>query len=133
MIAKPSIAFNDFSGTAKDVTARNVNGRNILSVRAFQNKVVTPAQATTRNQLSKISREYKQLSDSQMQSWEVLAKHLKGISTFGKAADFLELIVNLSLFSRKFVCYDMTISWIQIYSINNFLSFRNTYMIIIQV
>ena len=85
MIAKPSIAFNDFSGTAKDVTARNVNGRNILSVRAFQNKVVTPAQATTRNQLSKISREYKQLSDSQMQSWEILAKHLKAASYLGSS------------------------------------------------
>ncbi len=87
MIAKPSIAFNDFAGTAKDVTARTVNGRNVLSVRAKQSKVVTPAQATSRNQLSKISREYKQLSDSQMRAWEVLAKHLKGISYFGKAAE----------------------------------------------
>ena len=87
MIAKPSIAFNDFAGTAKDVTARTVNGRNVLSVRAKQSKVVTPAQANSRNQLSKISREYKQLSDSQMQAWEVLAKHLKGISYFGKAAE----------------------------------------------
>ena len=86
MIAKPSIAFNDFAGTAKDVTARTVNGRNVLSVRAKQSKVVTPAQANSRNQLSKISREYKQLSDSQMQAWEVLAKHLKGVTYFGKAA-----------------------------------------------
>ena len=87
MIAKPSIAFNDFSGTAKDVTARNVKGRNILSVRAYQSKVVTPAQAVTRNQLSKISREYKQLSDSQMQSWEVLASHLRAASSIGSSAD----------------------------------------------
>lgn len=87
MIAKPSIAFNDFSGTAKDVTARNVQGRNVLSVRAYQSKVVTPAQATTRNQLSKISREYKQLSDSQMHAWEVLAQHLKGISVLGSSAE----------------------------------------------
>lgn len=87
MIAKPSIAFNDFASTAKDVTARTVNGRNVLPVRAKQSKVVTPAQATSRNQLSKISREYKQLSDSQMRAWEVLAKHLKGISYFGKAAE----------------------------------------------
>ena len=87
MIAKPSIAFNDFSGTAKDVTARNVNGRNILSSRAQHSKIVTPAQAVTRNKLSKISRAYKQLSDSQMMAWEVLAEHMKGISTFGKAAE----------------------------------------------
>lgn len=87
MIAKPSIAFNDFSGSAKDVTARNVNGRNVLSVRAYQNKIVTPSQAVSRNSLSKISRAYKQLSDSQMSAWAVLAEHMKGISTFGKAAE----------------------------------------------
>ena len=87
MIAKPSIAFNDFSGTSKDVTARNVNGRNILSSRAQHSKIVTPAQAVTRNKLSKISRAYKQLSDSQMMAWEVLASHMKGISTLGKAAE----------------------------------------------
>ena len=86
MIAKPSIAFNDFAGTAKDVTARNVNGRNILSSRAQHSKIVTPAQAVSRNKLSKISRAYKQLSDSQMMAWEVLASHLKGISTFGQSA-----------------------------------------------
>ena len=87
MIAKPSIAFNDFSGTAKDVTARSVNGRNILSVRAQQSKIVTPAQAVSRNKLSKISRAYKQLSDSQMIAWGTLASHLKGISTFGSPAE----------------------------------------------
>ncbi len=87
MIAKPSIAFNDFSGTAKDVTARSVNGRNILSVRAQQSKIVTPAQAVSRNKLSKISRAYKQLSDFQMTAWGTLASHLKGISTFGSPAE----------------------------------------------
>ena len=86
MIAKPSIAFNDFSGTAGEVTARNVNGRNILSLRAKHNNIVTPAQAVSRNRLSEISRAYKQLSDSEMNAWEVLAGHLKGISTFGQAA-----------------------------------------------
>ena len=55
MIVKPSIAFNDFAGTAKDVTARNVKGRNILSSRAQHSKIVTPAQAVSRNRLSKIS------------------------------------------------------------------------------
>jgi len=86
MIAKPSIAFNDFSGTAKEVTARNVNGRNVLSVRAKQAKVFTPAQAVSKNSLSSISRAYKQLTDSQIAAWWELAGHMKGISTFGDAA-----------------------------------------------
>ena len=69
------------------MTARSVNGRNILSVRAQQSKIVTPAQAVSRNKLSKISRAYKQLSDSQMTAWGTLASHLKGISTFGSPAE----------------------------------------------
>ena len=87
MIVKPSIAFNDFAGTAKDVTARNVKGRNILSSRAQHSKKVTPAQAVSRNRLSKISRTFRQLSDSQINQWEVLAGHMKGISTLGSAAE----------------------------------------------
>ena len=69
------------------MTARSVNGRNILSVRAQQSKIVTPAQAVSRNKLSKISRAYKQLADSQMTAWGTLASHLKGISTFGSPAE----------------------------------------------
>ena len=81
MIAKPSIAFNDFAGTAKDVTARNVKGRNVLSSRAQHSKVVTPAQAVSRNRLSGISRSYKKLTSVQQSGWATLAEHLKGIGT----------------------------------------------------
>ena len=62
----------------------SMKGRTLLNHKAYQPKTKTPAQASSRNSLSKISRAYKQLTDSQMQSREVLAKHLKGISTFGK-------------------------------------------------
>ena len=109
MIAKPSIAFNDFAGTAKEVTARNVNGRNVLSVRAKQSRIVTPAQASSRNSLSKISRAYKQLTDSQMQSWEVLAKHLKATSYLGSSADmtahnaFVRINVNRNLAGESII------------------------------
>lgn len=109
MIAKPSIAFNDFAGTAKEVTARNVNGRNVLSVRAKQSRSVTPAQASSRNSLSKISRAYKQLTDSQMQSWEVLAKHLKSASYLVSSADmtahnaFVKINMNRSLAGESIV------------------------------
>ena len=33
MIASPSIAFNDFSGSANDVTARQSKGRTVLTVK----------------------------------------------------------------------------------------------------
>ena len=83
----PSIAFGEFSGSAGDVTARSIGGRTILNHKAYQSKVKTPSQAVSRNTLSKVSRAYKQLTDSQMKAWGALAEHLKGISTFGKAAE----------------------------------------------
>ena len=87
MIVKPSIAFNDFAGSAKGVTARNVKGRNILSSKAQHSKSVTPAQAVSRNRLSLISRSYKKLTDLQMSAWGRLAEKMKGISTLGTAAE----------------------------------------------
>ena len=87
MIVKPSIAFNDFAGSAKGVTARNVKGRNILSSKAQHSKSVTPAQAVSRNRLSLISRSYKKLSSAQMSAWGKLAERMKGISTLGTAAE----------------------------------------------
>ena len=87
MKAIPSIAFGEFSGSAGDVSARSIGGRTLLNHKAYQSKVKTPAQAVSRNTLSKVSRAYKQLSDSQMKAWGALAEHLKGISTFGKAAE----------------------------------------------
>ena len=86
MKALPSIAFNEFAGSAGDVTARSVKGRTLLNHKAYQSRKKTPAQASSRNSLSKISRAYKQLTDSQMSAWAVLAGHMKGISTFGDAA-----------------------------------------------
>ena len=87
MIVKPSIAFNDFAGSAKGVTARNVKGRNILSSKAQHSKSGTPAQAVSRNRLSLISRSYKKLSSAQMSAWGKLAERMKGISTLGTAAE----------------------------------------------
>ena len=87
MKALPSIAFSGFNGSAGNVTAKVTKGRQILSSRSQHSYITTIAQSVSRNRLSKISRSYKQLSDSQMKGWETLAGHLKGISTFGKAAE----------------------------------------------
>ena len=87
MIVRPSIAFSDFSCSAKGVTARSTKGKTILSSKSQHSSITTPAQAVSRNTLSRISRSYKQLSDSQMKGWEILADRMKGISTLGKAAE----------------------------------------------
>ncbi len=86
MKALPSIAFNEFSGSAKDVTARVSKGRQVLSSRCMHSHVKTGAQASSRNRFSGISRAYRKLSSVQMAEWATLAEHMKGISTFGEAA-----------------------------------------------
>jgi len=87
MKALPSIAFNEFKGSAGDVTARVSKGRQVLSARSMHSSSKTPAQAVSRNRLAMISRSYKKLTDEQMKAWAVLAEKMKGISTFGQAAE----------------------------------------------
>ncbi|MBR5677820.1 MAG: hypothetical protein IKX20_06755 [Paludibacteraceae bacterium] len=86
MQALPSIAFGGFSGSAKGVTARQVGGRTILSVKSFPTGQTTVAQVVRRASLTKISKSYKLLSDSQMREWERLAEHCSGASVFGQKA-----------------------------------------------
>ena len=86
MQALPSIAFGGFSGSARGVTARQVGGRTILSVKSFPTGQTTVAQVVRRASLTKISKSYKLLSDSQMLEWERLAEHCSGASVFGQKA-----------------------------------------------
>lgn len=83
MKALPSIAFNDFSGTAKDVTARHFRGRTVLTVRPFPSKVVSSSQKTNRNAMSKISRAFKKLTTEQIAAWAALGERLKSESVLG--------------------------------------------------
>ena len=85
MKALPSIAFNDFSGTAKDVTARHFRGRTVLTVRPFPSKVVSSSQKTNRNAMDKISRAYKTLSDAQIAGWSALGERLHSESILGSS------------------------------------------------
>ncbi len=49
----------------------------------------------SRSTLSKISRSYKQLSDSQMKGWETLAGKMKGICAFDKLAELIPLSIKM--------------------------------------
>ena len=98
MQALPSIAFGGFSGSAKGVTARQVDGRTILSVRSWPTGQTTSAQVVRRASLSKITKSYKTLTDSQMKEWERLAQHSAGASVFGQKAQIsgINLYVRLN-------------------------------------
>ncbi|MBR1699659.1 MAG: hypothetical protein IJ714_07745 [Bacteroidales bacterium] len=86
MIALPSIAFGGFSGSAKGVTARQVGGRSILSLKCWPGGPATNAQVVRRASMSKISKSWKALTAEQMQEWDRLAEHTSGQSSLGEKA-----------------------------------------------
>ena len=99
MIALPSIAFGGFSGSAKGVTARQVGGRSILSLKCFPTGAATGAQLARRASLKKISKSWKELSSAQMTGWDRLAEHASGQSSLGQKAEIsgLNLYIRLNV------------------------------------
>ena len=96
MIALPSIAFGGFSGSAKDVTARQVGGRSILTCRTWPTGPSTNAQVARRASLKKISKSWQLLSNDQRLAWDRLAEGATGITVLGQKAK----ISGLNLFVR---------------------------------
>ena len=87
MIVRPSIAFSGFSGSAKDVTARQVHGRSILSCRTWPTGMATPVQLVRRASLRQISKSFRTLTAEQMAAWNTLAKGVKSKTILGEAAE----------------------------------------------
>lgn len=104
MIALPSIAFGGFSGSAKGVTARYQNGRSILSLKAYPTGFATASQLARRSSLSRISKAYKNLSDSEMKAWENLAEQTSGKSVFGQKAKLSAHNLFVRLNSNRAYC-----------------------------
>lgn len=101
MIALPSIAFGGFSGSAKGVTARQVGGRSVLSLKCFPTGVATGAQLARRASLKKISKSWKALSSEQMREWDRLAEHASGASSLGQKAEISGLNLYIRLNSYR--------------------------------
>ena len=99
MQALPSIAFGGFSGSAKGVTARQVSGRTILSVKSFPTGQTTNAQVVRRASMAKITKSWKLLTNEQMQEWDRLAKHASSASVLGQKTEIsgLNLYIRLNV------------------------------------
>ena len=115
MIALPSIAFGAFSGSAKDVTARQVGGRSILSVRCWPTGQATVAQVAVRANFSQITKSYRTLSDAQMRGWSQLAEHETGQSSLGSKAELsgMNLYVRLNanrVMAGEAICADAPVA-----------------------
>ena len=98
MIALPSIAFGGFSGSAKDVTARQVGGRSILTCRTWPTGPSTNAQVARRASLKKIAKSWQLLTNDQRLDWDRLAEGATGITVLGQKAKIsgLNLYVRLN-------------------------------------
>ncbi|MDZ4059093.1 MAG: hypothetical protein U1D64_03515, partial [Bacteroidales bacterium] len=72
----PSIAFNDFSGSAGNVTARKTGDNTYLSTRTKHSKKKTTYQAATRCRFTDTTRGYSKITEEQRQGWISLAKNL---------------------------------------------------------
>ena len=97
MIVRPSIAFSGFSGSAKDVTARQVHGRSILSCRTWPTGMATPVQLVRRASLRQISKSFQTLTAEQMAAWNTLAKGVKSKTILGEAAEISGLNLYIKL------------------------------------
>ena len=110
MIALPSIAFGGFSGSAKGVTARQVGGRSVLSLKCYPTGVATGAQLARRASLKKISKSWKELTSAQMADWDRLAEHETGQSSFGQKAEISGLNLYIRLNSNRVMAGERIVS-----------------------
>lgn len=119
MIALPSIAFGGFSGSAKGVTARYQNGRSILSLKSYPTGFATAAQLARRSSLTRISKAYKNLNDSEMMAWEKLAEQSRGKSVFGQKARLTAHNLFVRLNSNRAYCGETTLLTVPPANIND--------------
>lgn len=73
MKALPSIAFNEFRGTAGEVTARRIGGATVLNGRAQHSHVKSPKQSEHRAHFSYITKQFRLLTSEQQAAWACLA------------------------------------------------------------
>lgn len=77
----PSIAFNDFSGSSGNVTARKIGDKTVLSSRTKHSRKKTPSQAAIRCRFGDTSRSYSEITEEQRQGWISLANNLGSYTT----------------------------------------------------
>ena len=71
---------------AGDVTARQVDGQTVLSVRSWPTGPITNKQAQNRANFAMVAKSYRTISDEQMKEWDRLAQHATGQSVLGQKA-----------------------------------------------
>ena len=83
---KPSIAFDEFSGSAGNVTAAKINGRSYIKRKPIPTNPNTEKQQEVRNRFKEIAKAYKALTQEKKNAWELHSKKSFSRAIFGVKA-----------------------------------------------
>ena len=93
----PSIAFEEFAGSAKGVTAAKSRGRKYIRNKGYGNPSNTTFQSDTKAIFSQLTKSFKALTSEQIISWNALAQTQEGRSTLGSKSKISGLNLYLRL------------------------------------
>ena len=82
----PSIAFDEFAGSAKGVTAAKSRGRKYIRNRGYGNSSSTPSQGDIKSIFQQLAKGFKALTSEQITAWNALAQTQEGRSSLGSKA-----------------------------------------------
>lgn len=106
---KPSIAFDEFSGSAGNVTAAKINGRSYIKRKPIPTNPNTEKQQEVRNRFKEIAKAYKALTQEKKNAWELHSKKSFSRAIFGVKATlsginlFQQVNQNLALINAPLV------------------------------
>ena len=83
---KPSIAFDEFSGSAGNVTAAKINGRSYIKRKPIPTNPNTVKQQEVRNRFKEIAKAYKALTQEKKNAWDSKSKQSLSRAIFGVKA-----------------------------------------------
>jgi hypothetical protein len=93
----PSIAFDEFAGSAKGVTAAKSRGRKYIRNKGYGNSSNSTSQGGIKTIFSQLAKSFKSLTQAQIAAWNSLAQTQEGKSILGSKAKISGLNLYLRL------------------------------------
>ena len=93
----PSIAYDEFAGSAKGVTAAKSRGRKYIRTRGYGNSSNSASQGDVKAIFRQLAKSFKSLTSAQIAAWNTLAQTQEGRSTLGTKAKISGLNLYLRL------------------------------------
>jgi len=106
----PSIAFDEFAGSAKGVTAAKSSGRKYIRNRGFGNTSNSSTQSEVKAIFRQLSKSFKTLTAAQIAAWNSLAQTQEGRSVLGSKAKISGLNLYIRLNHGVVACGETALS-----------------------